>query len=107
MPPAKFSAPRPVDELAAHMSTHGTKSAPAPSAIGVSTPPSGPGHTRTFFAGSGPRSFWCLPTFSVHRRAPLSARNATTFPDLPAPMTISVGVPAIVCVDTIGDAWKS
>jgi hypothetical protein len=62
----------------------------------------------TGFAGSGPA--WlrlCLPISSVQSGLPSSARNATTLPDLPAPITISIFLPRIVRVVRIGESWKS
>ncbi len=51
--------------------------------------------------GSGPVSFWCVPTESVQRRLPLSARRANALPPLVALRTISVSWPSITAFVTI------
>jgi hypothetical protein len=45
--------------------------------------------------------------FSNQSRWPSRAWNATTLPDLPAPITTSARTPWILAVVRIGGSWKS
>src|SRR3954453_2444139 len=68
-----------------HRSTTGTKTRSSANAIGVSTPPSSPGHTDTVRFGSGPTSLRCRPTLAVQSRRLLLRSHAITRPPFPAP----------------------
>lgn len=84
-------------------STTGTKTRPAATAIGDSTPLSNPGQTVTRRRGSGPLSFLWRLTSVVHTLRRVFRSQAITSPALPAPTTRS----RPPCAATTGVASKS
>jgi hypothetical protein len=97
----------PVALACAGKSSQGPKRRFSARAIGVSTPPKSPGMMSVGRRGSGPVSFWCLPTDSVHRLLPSSARKAYALPILPATSTTSVWTPSIASFVTIAGIIRS
>src|SRR3954467_4794257 len=78
-----------VDVYCAGRSSTAANTMPSPAAIGVSTPPSGPGPTVTGLPVGPARrgSFSRTPTGVDHSSLPLAGSNATTTPALPDPIT--------------------
>ena len=86
-------------------SSTGTNTVSDANAMGLSTPPNSPGHTRVFRRGSGPTSFRCRPTGWLQTRSWVSRSQAITRPALPAPKTI--GRRSGPMDARIGETWKS